>query len=95
MNDKGKIFDFGAIETIRTKLLKKKETIAVAESVTNGLLQAAFSHAMEASAFYHGGITAYHRGKRRSSWILKLFTQPIVIVFQKSSGRNGPWNANA
>ena len=35
------------------------ETISVAESVTSGLLQLAFSQMPNASLFYKGGVTAY------------------------------------
>lgn len=41
-------------------LLKRKETIAVAESVTSGLMQVAFSSVDGAIGFYQGGITAYN-----------------------------------
>jgi|SRR5690348_7179334 len=45
-------------------LQKKKATIAVAESVTSGNLQAAFSLAMNATTFFQGGITAYNIGQK-------------------------------
>ncbi len=35
------------------------ETISIAESVTSGCLQLAFSQMPNASLFYNGGITAY------------------------------------
>jgi PncC family amidohydrolase len=54
------LFDKKILEQIGKQLLKKKETIAVAESVTAGLLQFAFSAAPDAVKFFHGGITAYN-----------------------------------
>ena len=45
-------------------LIKKKNTIAVAESVTAGNLQAVFSLAKDATAFFQGGITAYNIGQK-------------------------------
>ena len=45
-------------------LLKKKNTIAVAESVTAGNVQAVFSLAKDATAFFQGGITAYNIGQK-------------------------------
>ena len=45
-------------------LLKKKYTIAVAESVTSGNLQVAFSLAANAILFYQGGITTYNVGQK-------------------------------
>ncbi len=51
-------------DAIREKLVARKETIAVGESVTSGLLQAAFSQAKDASYFYQGGVTAYNLGQK-------------------------------
>ena len=45
-------------------LVKKKFTIAIAESVTSGNLQAVFSLAKNAISFYQGGITAYNIGQK-------------------------------
>jgi nicotinamide-nucleotide amidase len=45
-------------------LVKKKNTIAVAESVTSGNIQAAFSLARDATTFFQGGITAYNIGQK-------------------------------
>jgi nicotinamide-nucleotide amidase len=53
-----------SIAAIATKLLEKHETIAAAESVTSGLLQAALSSADNASQFFQGGITAYNIGQK-------------------------------
>lgn len=52
------------LEHIKQYMLKHKETLAVAESVTSGQLQAAFSLAEEATSFYQGGITAYNLGQK-------------------------------
>lgn len=49
---------------IREQLLKNQETIAVAESVTGGLLQSAFASMEFALQFFQGGITAYHLGQK-------------------------------
>lgn len=48
------------IDNIRTALVTHKQTVAVAESVSSGLLQAALSSAQDASMFFEGGITAYN-----------------------------------
>src|SRR5690606_38898282 len=48
------------LNDISNILLKRNETIAVAESVTSGLMQVAFSSAQGAIGFYQGGITAYN-----------------------------------
>lgn len=45
-------------------LVKKKYTVAVAESVTSGNLQAIFSLAKNAISFYQGGITVYNIGQK-------------------------------
>lgn len=48
------------INGIKDILIKNHETLAVAESVTSGHLQAEFSLAKDATHFYQGGITAYN-----------------------------------
>jgi nicotinamide-nucleotide amidase len=53
-----------AISTIRDHLLHDRETIAVAESVTSGHIQAALSSADQALDFFHGGITVYNLGQK-------------------------------
>lgn len=57
-------FDNKRLEFIRNQLVGKQQTLAVAESVTSGLLQLAFSQAMEAGKFYQGGITVYNAGQK-------------------------------
>jgi nicotinamide-nucleotide amidase len=52
------------IADIKDYLLAHKESIAVAESVTSGHLQAAFSLADGATQFFQGGITAYNIGQK-------------------------------
>ena len=52
------------IEAVGRILIKEQMTIAVAESVTSGLLQGAFSQATDARLFFQGGITAYNVGQK-------------------------------
>lgn len=52
------------LEYIASELTAKQETIAVAESVTSGLLMASFSLAKMATDFFQGGITAYNLGQK-------------------------------
>lgn len=49
---------------ISKSLITKAETLAVAESVTSGNLQAAFSMAKNTTEFFQGGITAYNVGQK-------------------------------
>jgi PncC family amidohydrolase len=58
------MFKEEALKTIHQYLLRNEETIAVAESVTSGFLQAAFSNVPDASKFFQGGITAYNLGQK-------------------------------
>ena len=58
------LYDAKKLEQIRQLLIRHEETIAVAESVTAGFLQAAIAQAEEASTFFHGGITAYNLGQK-------------------------------
>lgn len=52
------------LANIREYCLETKYTIATAESVTSGLLQAMLSQAKDAQSFYQGGITVYNSGQK-------------------------------
>jgi len=52
------------LQTISEYLLKREETVAIAESVTSGLIMNHFSLAENASSFFQGGITAYNLGQK-------------------------------
>ena len=54
------MFNEEAIQQLADLLMKNRQTIAVAESVTAGLLQNALASAENASEFFEGGITAYN-----------------------------------
>ena len=54
------MFDTGAIDIIKGKLIKLNQKVSVAESVTAGFLQAAIASADSALKFFEGGITAYN-----------------------------------
>jgi nicotinamide-nucleotide amidase len=54
------LFDKNRLIRIGKYLKRKEETIAVAESVTAGLLQYAFSNTPNAMDFFQGGLTAYN-----------------------------------
>jgi PncC family amidohydrolase len=58
------MFDETVLHHIREQLIRKNQTIAVAESVTAGLLQLAFASAEEAIRFFQGGLTAYNLGQK-------------------------------
>ena len=58
------MFDKKLIDFIAKELLNRNASVAIAESVTGGLLQAAFSIAENASQFFQGGITAYNVGQK-------------------------------
>jgi PncC family amidohydrolase len=57
-------YDIGTINSISDILKHKYETVAVAESVTAGQLQVAFSLAEGATQIFQGGITAYNIGQK-------------------------------
>lgn len=57
-------YDTSCLNQIKDLLIKKAATVSVAESVTSGYLQAAFSSAEEATRFFQGGITAYNNGQK-------------------------------
>ena len=58
------LFDIKKLAILHRRLTRKEETIAVAESVTSGLLQAILAQAENASEFYQGGITVYNLGQK-------------------------------
>lgn len=57
-------FDPAVVNSIKDKLMAVHSTIAVAESVSSGLVQAALSTATDAAKFYQGGMTAYNIGQK-------------------------------
>lgn len=58
------IYSEETLNSIKDILVNSEQTIAIAESVTSGNLQAAFSVAMDASKYFQGGITAYNLGQK-------------------------------
>jgi len=58
------MFNKDLLNEIGEILRNKKQSVAVAESVTSGLLQAALSNAKDAACFFQGGITAYNVGQK-------------------------------
>lgn len=59
MPSKNGVGQAALVDRIGKLLLSKGQTIAVAESVTAGYLQVAFSQAENARKFFEGGITTY------------------------------------
>jgi len=81
------LFNNGIIQKIRDSLISRQETIAVAESVTSGLLQFALSQAENATEFYQGGITAYNLGqKSRHLNIEPIHALSLNSVSEKVAG---------
>lgn len=63
-NNKDTLSNLKLIDKVSDLLVKKKNTIAIAESVTSGRIQAAFSLAKDAITFFQGGITVYNIGQK-------------------------------
>ncbi|MBV9961508.1 MAG: CinA family protein [Parafilimonas sp.] len=70
------MFDKELLNEIASILKNKKCSVAVAESVTSGLLQAAFSNAEGASFIFQGGITAYNIGQKSRH----LLVEPLHAI---------------
>jgi nicotinamide-nucleotide amidase len=70
------LFNKNHIESIRKALVGARQTIAVAESVTAGMLQLALASAENASQFFQGGLTAYNIGQKT----LQLNVEPIEAL---------------
>lgn len=58
------MYDIKKLEAIKDILIKNQYTLSVAESVTAGHLQAAFSAAEDARKYFQGGITVYNAGQK-------------------------------
>lgn len=58
------LFDKKQLDGIAAQMQLRRETIAVAESVTSGLLQLTLAQAEQASTFYQGGISVYNLGQK-------------------------------
>jgi PncC family amidohydrolase len=58
------MFNETVIRDIKNQMLRDQQTIAVAESVTAGYLQAALASAENASMFFQGGISVYNLGQK-------------------------------
>ncbi len=54
------MFNKENVQEVANLLIKDQQTLAVAESVTAGLMQLAFANTEEASSFFEGGATAYN-----------------------------------
>ena len=72
--------DKNKTDRIGNYLLANSETIAIAESVTSGLLQLILGEAVNAEKFYQGGVTAYNLGQKYKS----LGVEPIHAAAVKS-----------
>ncbi|MDB5199445.1 MAG: nicotinamide-nucleotide amidohydrolase family protein [Chitinophagaceae bacterium] len=70
------LYDQNIINNIKELLTTKHLTLSVAESVTAGHLQAAFSSAIDAAKFFQGGITAYNAGQKTKH----LNIEPIAAL---------------
>ena len=69
------------INKIKLALVGRNETLAIAESVTGGILQGFFSMADEAMRFYQGGITTYNLGqKTRHLGVDPILAQQVNCV---------------
>lgn len=74
------MFDKDILLTIGQELKDKGLSVAVAESVTSGLLQCAFSNIPDASGFFQGGITAYNVGQK----CRHLLVEPLHAIANDS-----------
>ncbi len=80
------LFDNKKLDQIHLLMLRSKETIAVAESVTSGLLQVALSQAEKATEFYQGGISVYNIGQKyRHLQVEPIHAQAVNCVSEKVS----------
>jgi PncC family amidohydrolase len=69
-------------EQIATKLIAKRQTIAVSESSTGGLISAALLAVPGASAYFLGGAVVYTRDARR---VLMDISEPDTVGIRSAS----------
>ena len=74
------MFDKDLLFQIGGQLKEKGLSVSVAESVTSGLLQCAFSNIPDASGFFQGGITAYNVGQK----CRHLLVEPLHAIANDS-----------
>ena len=74
------MFDKDLLFQIGGRLKEKGLSVSVAESVTSGLLQCAFSNIPNASGFFQGGITAYNVGQK----CRHLLVEPLHAIANDS-----------
>ena len=58
------LIDDEVLNNIKDIFINRNETLALAESVTCGILQTAFGSVPDASLFFQGGITVYNLGQK-------------------------------
>ena len=58
------LIDDQTLKRIKETLVSKRQTLAVAESVTAGVMQTALVSAVDASTYFQGGITVYNLGQK-------------------------------
>jgi len=80
------VYNEEVINNVKDIIVERGETVSVAESVTSGHLQAAFSLAMDASQYFQGGITVYNLGqKTRHLNIEPTYALEVNCVAEKVS----------
>jgi PncC family amidohydrolase len=83
-NKSMELFDLEKLAKVHAYMVKRNETIAVAESVTAGLLQTAISQAEFASEFYQGGITVYNLAQKyRHLKVEPIHAESVNCVSEK------------
>lgn len=70
------MYNITKLNEAAARLVSNHQTVAVAESVTAGLVQNAFSMAENATAFFEGGITAYNFSQKCT----QLFIDPVHAI---------------
>ncbi len=64
------------LDKVAKLLIKNHHSVAIAESVTSGLIQNVFSNIENAASFYEGGVTAYNIRQK----ITHLFVDPVHAI---------------
>lgn len=82
------IFNHSKINQLSRLLKDRKQTIAIAESCTAGLIQNAFSQASEATSVFQGGMTVYNLGQKvKHLHVNPVFAEACNSVSEEIAGK--------
>lgn len=78
------LYNIKLLDEVKSALVAKDQTLAVAESVTSGHVQAAFSLVNDATLFYQGGMTVYNVAQKYKHLAIDpIYAQKVNAVSER------------